>query len=159
MLPISIVCIGKLKDRFFEEAGQEYLKYLKQYARTEIAELPAAALPDNPSPSQTQAALDKEAELILKRIPDNAFAAALCIEGKQLASEDMAQLLKENQQTGKSVVFIIGGSYGLAPQVKQRANVRISMSKMTFPHRLARIMLLEQIYRGFTINAGKTYHK
>ena len=116
-------------------------------------------MPDNPAQSQIQTALEKEAEAILKRIPDSAFVAVLCIEGKQYSSEDMAELLKTNQQTGKPVFFIIGGSYGLSDTVKKRANVRLSMSRMTFPHRLARIMLLEQIYRGFTINAGKTYHK
>ncbi len=159
MLPVTILTIGRLKDRFFEDASTEYMKYLKQFAKTEIVEIPAATLPDNPAQSQIQTALDKEAELLLKRIPDSAFVAALCIEGKQYSSEDMAELLKTNQQTGKPVFFIIGGSYGLAETVKKRANVRLSMSRMTFPHRLARIMLLEQIYRGFTINAGKTYHK
>lgn len=159
MLPISVLTVGRLKDRFFEDASAEYLKYLKQFAKTEIAEIPAATLPEDPAVSQIQAALEKEADALLKRIPDNAFVAALCIEGKQFSSEDMADLLKSNQQTGKPVVFIIGGSYGLAERVKKRADVRLSMSRMTFPHRLARIMLLEQIYRGFTINAGKTYHK
>ncbi len=159
MLPVTVITIGRLKDRFFEDASAEYLKYLKQYAKAEIIELSAATLPDAPADSQIESALDKEADAILKRIADNAFVAALCIEGKQFSSEDMANLLKTNQQTGKPVVFIIGGSYGLSERVKKRADVRLSMSRMTFPHRLARIMLLEQIYRGFTINAGKTYHK
>ena len=159
MLPITIITIGRLKDRFFEDASAEYMKYLKQFAKTDIIEIPAVTLPDAPAPSQIQTALEQEAEQILKRIPNNAFVAAMCIEGKQISSEDMADLLKQNQQTGKSVVFVIGGSYGLADTVKKRADARISMSRMTFPHRLARIMLLEQIYRGFTINAGKTYHK
>ena len=159
MLPISVITVGRLKDRFFEDASAEYMKYLKQFSKTEIIEIPAVTLPDNPAQSQIQAALEKEAEAILKRIPDTAFVAAMCIEGKQISSEDMAEMLKSNQQTGKPVVFIIGGSYGLSDTVKKRANTRISMSRMTFPHRLARIMLLEQIYRGFTINAGKTYHK
>lgn len=159
MLPVTIITIGRLKDRFFEDASSEYLKYLKQYAKTEIVEIAAASLPDEPAVSQIEAALEKEADAILKRIPDNAFVAALCIEGKQFSSKDMANLLKTNQQTGKPVFFIIGGSYGLSERVKKRADVRLSMSRMTFPHRLARIMLLEQIYRGFTINAGKTYHK
>lgn len=159
MLPITVITVGKLKDRFFEDASAEYMKYLKQFSKTEIIEIPAATLPDAPAASQIQSALEKEAEQILKRIPNNAFVAAMCIEGKQISSEDMAEMLKTNQQTGKSVVFVIGGSYGLAETVKKRADARISMSRMTFPHRLARIMLLEQIYRGFTINAGKTYHK
>ncbi len=159
MLPITVITVGRLKDRFFEDASAEYMKYLKQFSKTEIIEIPAATLPDAPAASQIQSALEKEAEQILKRIPNNAFVAAMCIEGKQISSEDMADLLKTNQQTGKSVVFVIGGSYGLAETVKKRADARISMSRMTFPHRLARIMLLEQIYRGFTINTGKTYHK
>lgn len=159
MLPVSLVTVGRLKDRFFEDASAEYLKYLKQYAKTQMIEIPAANLPDEPAATQIAAALDKEADAILKRIPDDGFVAALCIEGKPFSSEDMAGLLKTNQQTGKPVFFVIGGSYGLSERVKNRADVKLSMSRMTFPHRLARIMLLEQIYRGFTINAGKTYHK
>ena len=159
MLPVTILTVGRLKDRFFEDASAEYLKYLKQFAKSEIIEIPAVTLPDNPAPSQIQSALEKEAEQILKRIPDSAFVAALCIEGKQFSSEDMAELLKANQQTGKPVFFIIGGSYGLSDTVKKRANVKLSMSRMTSPHRLAIIILLEQIYSVFTINAGKTYQK
>ena len=159
MLPVTILTVGRLKDRFFEDASAEYMKYLKQFSKTEIVEIPAATLPDNPAQTQIQTALDKEAEAILKRIPDSAFVAALCIEGKQYSSEDMAELLKANQQTGKPVFFIIGGSYGLSDTVKKRANVRLSMSRMTFPHHLARVMVGEQIYRAFTIIEGSKYHK
>ena len=159
MLPVTILCVGKLKDAFFTDAANEYLKRLKAYAKTEITEIPAAVLPENPAPALINAALEKEADELLRRIPSSAFVTALCIEGKGCSSEDFAALLGDCSQKGKPIVFLIGGSYGLAERVKKRADARLSMSPMTFPHRLARIMLLEQIYRGFTICAGKAYHK
>lgn len=160
MLSINIICVGRLKDKFFEEAAGEYLKRLKSYAKVTITEIKAVELPDEPNASQISAALEKEGSEILKKIPSNAKVVTLCIEGKLFSSEDTAKLLSDTALSGCSeIVFIIGGSYGLSENVKQRSDVRLSMSKMTFPHRLARIMLLEQIYRGFKINAGEKYHK
>lgn len=160
MMTVDLICVGRLKDKFFEEASGEYLKRLKAYAKVNITEIKAVELPDEPNASQISAALEKEGSEILKKIPFNAKVVTLCIEGKLFSSEDTAKLLADTALSGCSeIVFIIGGSYGLSDNVKQRSDVRLSMSKMTFPHRLARIMLLEQIYRGFKINAGEKYHK
>jgi len=161
---ITIICIGKLKDKFFKEASSEYEKRLGPFCKLEIIEINPAPLPDSPNEAQIAAGLEKEAELILKKIPPNALGYALCVEGKQLSSEELAAELGAElgaaalSGSGK-ICFIIGGSHGLAERVKAAANARLSMSKMTFPHRLARIMLLEQIYRAFMINAGTAYHK
>ena len=160
MLTVDIICVGRLKDRFFEDAADEYLKRLKAYAKVNITEIKAVELPDEPNASLIAAALEKEGSEILKKIPSNAKVVTLCIEGNLFSSEDTAKLLSDTALAGRSeIVFIIGGSYGLSDAVKKRSEVRLSMSKMTFPHRLARIMLLEQIYRGFKINSGEKYHK
>ena len=160
MLSVNIICVGRLKDKFFEDASAEYLKRLKAYAKVNVSEIKAVDLPDEASSALINAALEKEGTEIIKKIPSNARVVALCIEGKLYSSEDTAKLLFDTALSGCSdIVFIIGGSYGLSDTVKQRADIKLSMSKMTFPHRLARIMLLEQIYRGFKINAGEKYHK
>ena len=160
MQTVTIISVGKLKDAFFEMASDEYLKRLKAYAKVNIIEIKAGVLPDNPKDGEISAVLEREGEEILKKIPSSAKVVTLCIEGRLYSSEDMARLLSDTALSGIShIVFIIGGSYGLADKVKNRSDVRLSMSKMTFPHRLARIMLLEQIYRGCKINAGEAYHK
>ena len=160
MLSVDIICVGKLKDAFFEDASDEYLKRLKAYCRMNVTEIKAASLPDDPNDTQINAALEKEGSEILKKIPSSAKVVTLCIEGKLYSSEDMGVLFNNVSNSGCSqIVFIIGVSYGLSENVKKRSDIRMSMSKMTFPHRLARIMLLEQIYRGFKINAGEKYHK
>ena len=157
---ITIICIGKLKDKFFKEASSEYEKRLGPFCKLEIIEISPAPLPDSPNEAQIAAGLEKEAELILKKIPPNAPGYALCVEGKHLSSEELAAELGAAALSGSGkICFIIGGSHGLAERVKAAANARLSMSRMTFPHRLARIMLLEQIYRAFMINAGTAYHK
>lgn len=160
MQTITIISVGKLKDAFFEMASDEYLKRLKVYAKVNIIEIKAGQLSENPKESEINSVLEKEGDEILAKIPPKAKVISLCIEGKLYSSEDMARLLSDSALSGIShVVFIIGGSYGLSEKVKSRSSVRLSMSKMTFPHRLARIMLLEQIYRGCKINAGESYHK
>ncbi len=160
MQTVTIISVGKLKDAFFEMASDEYLKRLKGFAKVNVIEIKAGGLPESPSDHEINTVLEKEGEEILKKIPQSAKVVSLCIEGKLYSSEDMARLLSDTALSGTShVVFIIGGSYGLAEKVKARTSVRLSMSKMTFPHRLARIMLLEQIYRGYKINAGESYHK
>ena len=160
MLTVSVLAVGRLKDRFYEDAAAEYVKRLGAYAKVNIIEVKAADLPENPSAAEIENALLKEGRALLSKLPQTAFVAALCIEGKQYSSEDMATLLSNAALRGDShVVFIIGGSYGLSDEVKRRADVRLSMSRMTFPHRLARVMLLEQIYRGFKIGRGEKYHK
>ena len=160
MLNISILCVGKLKERFYTEAAAEYVKRLGGYCRLNLAELPEERLPERPSRAQIDAALVREGEALLQRIPKGALAVALCVEGRLLSSEDLARRMSDWMLEGRSsVVFLIGGSYGLAPRVKDAAVLRLSMSPMTFPHHLARVMLLEQIYRAFKIREGSSYHK
>ncbi len=160
MQTVTIISVGKLKDAFFNEASDEYLKRLKAFAKMNVIEIKAGVLPENPKDSEINAVLEKEGEEILKKIPSGAKVVSLCIEGKLYSSEDLAHLFESTALSGTShIIFIIGGSYGLADKVKSRSDIRLSMSKMTFPHRLARIMLLEQIYRACKINAGEAYHK
>ena len=155
MQTVQILALGKCKEGYLREACREYEKRLSRYCRLQITELEPAALSQNPSEKEIAATLEKEGAELLKR------AKGYCIEGKQLTSPDLAEKLEQAAQGGYSgaVTFLIGSSYGLAPAVKQRAQLRLSMSAMTFPHQLARVMLLEQIYRGYQILAGTKYHK
>lgn len=160
MLSVKFICVGKLRERFYIDAFHEYAKRLNAYCRLEVTEPTEFRLPDSPSAAEIAAALDREAEEILKAIPADAWVVALCVEGKQLPSEAMAELIAARENSGKPrLCFVIGGSYGLSEKVKERADLRLSMSKMTFPHHLARIMLAEQLYRGFKIREGSRYHK
>lgn len=160
MLSVSLICVGRLKDAFFEDAAAEYLKRLKAFAKVQVHEVKACELCPEPGEAQIASALEKEGEQIIKKIPRGAAVVSLCIEGRLFSSEDTARLLSDTALSGKSeICFIIGGSFGLCDRVKNLSSVKLSMSKMTFPHRLARIMLLEQLYRGFKINAGEKYHK
>lgn len=160
-MPVSveIVCVGRLKDRFFEDASKEYLKRLSAFCKINVTEVPAAPLSDDPSPGEIKAALAKEAAAIKSKIKRTATVYPLCIEGREMTSEGLAEEIERRTVSGASdLTFIIGGSYGLDDGIKKLGPM-LSMSKMTFPHRLARIMLLEQLYRAFTITAGKKYHK
>lgn len=160
MLSVHLICVGKLKEKFYLEACAEYLKRLTLYCRLTLTELPEAKLPQNPSLGEVAAALDKEGHAIRSKIPPNSSVVALCVEGKMRSSEELACLVRTWEQTAaKHLVFVIGGSYGLHPSVKAEAWVQLSMSPMTFPHHLARVMVLEQIYRAFKINEGSSYHK
>ncbi len=160
MLKITLITVGKLKDKFFADASREYEKRLSAYCKLSIVEITAARLSSEPSESEISAALDDEAAKILRAIPPRAAVVPMCIEGTQLSSEQLSEKIEKLQIEGYSeLCFIIGGSYGLAEQVKRHAVLKLSMSKMTFPHRLARIMLLEQVYRAFRITTGGTYHK
>ena len=160
MQKIFILAVGRLKEQFYKEAEQEYDKRLGGFCDLQIIEIPQAPLPQNPSDGQIEAALSTEAEQIFAKLPKQAEVISLCIEGKQLSSEGLSETLTANADIGSGVLaFIIGGSFGLAAQVKAKSKLRLSMSKMTFPHRLARVMLLEQIYRGYQIAAGSRYHK
>ncbi len=160
MLNIKIICVGKLKEKFYLAAAAEYQKRLTTLCRLEIEELPESRLSAEPSAAEISAALKKEAESILLRVPAGAVTVAMCIEGRELDSVKFSQMLDMCALNGKSkICFLIGGSVGLDEELKQRADLRISMSPMTFPHHLARIMLLEQIYRGFQISSGSKYHK
>ena len=160
MQRITLLCVGKLKEAFYAEAAAEYVKRLSRYCKLEIVELPEERLPGDPSPAQIDAALAKEAEAIRGKLPPASSLVALCVEGKMRSSEELAQLMATWANRGeKRLVFLIGGSHGLHGSLKAQAWARLSMSPMTFPHHLARVMLLEQIYRGFKIQEGSPYHK
>ncbi len=160
MQNVTVLCVGKLKERFFADACAEYRKRLTRLCSLTVTELPEERLGDAPSRAQIDAALEKEALAIERQLPRGGVVAALCIEGKLLTSEELSAALSRCALRGASqVTFLIGGSFGLAERVKQRADLRISMSPMTFPHHLARVMLLEQLYRAYQIQAGTKYHK
>lgn len=160
MLKVTVICVGKLKEKFYIQAAQEYQKRLKAFCKLEVVELPEGKLPSSPTLGQIEAALDQQGDAILAKLPKSGKVAAMCVEGTPLSSEEFSQTLGGWMLGGASeVVFLVGGSHGLSPRVKRRADVRVSMSRMTFPHHLARVMLLEQLYRAFTIQAGSGYHK
>ena len=160
MLSVHLICVGKLKEKFYLDACAEYMKRLSPYCKLTLTELPEVKLPQNPSLGKITAALDKEGDAIRAKIPPNSSVVALCVEGKTRSSEELADLVRTwEQNAAKHLVFVIGGSYGLHPSIKAEAWVRLSMSPMTFPHHLARVMVLEQIYRAFKINEGSSYHK
>ena len=160
MQRVTVLCVGKLKERFYLDAAAEYAKRLSRYCRLELAELPEERLPEDPSPAQIRAALEKESAAIQARAPAGALLIALCIEGTLYSSEELAgRMAAWAAQGAGSLAFVIGGSFGLDTALKARAAERLSMSPMTFPHHLARVMLLEQIYRAYQINAGGKYHK
>ena len=160
MFDITLIAMGKLKEKFYLSAAEEYTKRLKGYCNFQIIELPEHRLPDDPSPAEISAGLEKEADLILSKIPKGAWFCTFTPEGKVLSSEDFAQRMKEVKLSGKSsACFLIGSSFGISPKVKERADFKLSMGPMTFPHHLARIMVLEQIYRAEAIQAGSKYHK
>ena len=158
MMKIKIISLGRLKEKFFIEAAMEYEKRLKRYADLSTEEIEPLPLPENPSDSQIEAALEKEAKKIEKKITGKKVYA-LCVEGEQVSSVEFADMLKKDENGGTEIAFLIGSSYELSKSIKQKAAKRISFSKMTFPHRLFRVMLLEQIYRAFKINEGSKYHK
>ncbi|MCI9445286.1 MAG: 23S rRNA (pseudouridine(1915)-N(3))-methyltransferase RlmH [Oscillospiraceae bacterium] len=160
MQRVTVICVGRLKEKFYISAVSEYVKRLGRYCRLEIIELPEQRLPENPAPAEIERALAKEAEAVRARLPNGAALAALCVEGELRSSEELAALLERQAGAGeKGLAFVIGGSYGLHPSVKAQAWLRLSMSPMTFPHHLARVMLLEQLYRSFQIREGGKYHK
>ncbi len=160
MISVTLICVGRLKEPFYLAAVEEYRKRLSGLCRLSLTELPESRLPDRPTQGQIDQALAQEAKLILERVPKGAALVPLCVEGKQLSSPELARSLERwAVQGGSSVIFVVGGSFGLHPSVKDRGLFRLSMSEMTFPHHLARVMLLEQIYRAFQINAGTRYHK
>ena len=160
MQKVTILCVGKLKEKFYMDAAAEYAKRLSRYCKLELVELPEERLPEDPSPAQIEAALLKEAAAIRAKLPSGAALVALCVEGELRSSEALARQMADwaSQGVGQ-LVFLIGGSFGLHPSIKEAAKLRLSMSPMTFPHHLARLMVLEQIYRAYQINAGTKYHK
>ena len=160
MLNVTVVCVGKLKEKFWTDACNEYAKRLKGFCSFSIVEVDEEKLPDVPSKIQIQNTLVKEGQRIISKIPKNSKVIAMCIEGKQRSSERLAKEFAEMAVNGaSSLTFVIGGSWGLSDEVKNMSVMRLSMSEMTFPHQLARVMLCEQIYRAFQINSNGKYHK
>ena len=160
MFDITLIVMGKLKEKFYISAAAEYEKRMKAYASFKIVELPEFRLPENPSPAEIQNGLEKEAEQILAKIPKGAWFCVLTPEGKLLSSEALADKMADVKNSGKSsACFLIGSSFGMAQRIKDKADFKLSMSPMTFPHHLARVMVLEQLYRAEAIQAGSKYHK
>lgn len=160
MQRVTVLCVGKLKEKFYLEAAAEYVKRLQRFCKLELVELPESRLPESPSPAEVQRALAAEAVAIRERLPRGGAIIALCIEGKPCSSVELSRRMEELAVAGKTqLTFLIGGSVGLDECLKRQADWRLSMSPMTFPHHLARIMLLEQIYRAYQISAGTKYHK
>ncbi len=160
MIKVTLIVLGKLKESYLRDACAEYEKRLSAFCKLDVVELNPVKLSDNPSDAQINDALEKESAEILRRIPQSSKVYSLCIEGKMLSSEKLSEEISLSAVSGSgNITFIIGSSFGLSPKVKQRSDVRLSMSPMTFPHQLARVMLFEQIYRAFQIMSGGKYHK
>ena len=157
---ITIICVGKIKEKYLKSAIDEYTKRLSRYCKLNIVELGDEKTPDNASEKEELIIKEKEGEAILKSIKDNMFVIALELKGNMLSSEDLSNYMKDLGIKGESnIAFIIGGSLGLSKAVLERSNYMLCFSKMTFPHQLFRVMLLEQVYRGFRIMSGEPYHK
>lgn len=157
---ISLITVGKIKEKYLRDALEEYAKRLSRYCRLDIIEVPDEKTPDNASEKEELMIKEKEGDLILKHIKDNMYVITLEILGKQITSEELAANIKELGVKGESnIAFVIGGSLGLSKVVLQRSDFKLSFSRMTFPHQLFRVMLLEQIYRAFRIINGEPYHK
>lgn len=160
MQKITVLCVGKLKEAFYAAAVAEYQKRLSRFCKLEICELAEQRLGDDPSPAEIEQALRREADAICEKLPHGGALIALCIEGTEMDSVTLSEKLGQFASAGYSqLTFLIGGSFGLHASVKARADLRLSMSPMTFPHHLARVMLLEQIYRAYQIETGTKYHK
>jgi len=160
MFDLTVIAMGRLKERFYLDAAAEYAKRLGAYCRFTLRELPEQPLPEDPSPAQIRQALEREAAEIEKSVPKGAWLAAFTPEGKELSSPELAETMARAKNGGKnSLCFVLGSSFGMADRVKTKADLRISMGPMTFPHHLARVMLLEQLYRSYKIIEGSRYHK
>lgn len=159
-MKIDIVCVGKIKEKYFTQAIEEYVKRLSRYCTIGIIEVPDEKTPDGASEGLENKIKSIEGEKLLKKIPEDAYVITLEIKGKQLSSTELAKKMSDLFVTGKShIVFVIGGSLGLSEEVMKRSDYALSFSAMTFPHQLMRVVLLEQIYRTFRINANEPYHK
>lgn len=157
----TVICTGSLKEQYWRDAEAEYSKRMSRFGGWQVIELPEAKLPNDPSPKEIDQALEKEADAILKRMNPQAYPIALCVEGTPYSSEQLAKLIQTIPQTeGKSeLLLIIGSSHGLSKRVKTACRLRLSVSPMTFPHQMMRVLLAEQCYRAHKINANESYHK
>ena len=156
---MALICMGKLKEKYWRDAAAEYEKRLSRFGKWETIELPDLPEPSNSSPAIEEQIKKKEGDAILSKVRDGDVVVCLCIDGKQMDSVQLSKKLTELIDTGRRVMFVIGGSLGLSDEVVRRAQLKLSFSPMTFPHQLARIMLLEQTYRALKIAAGERYHK
>lgn len=160
MINVHFIVLGKLKEKYMKEFATEYEKRLSAYCKLTVTELEPVKISDNPSQLEIENALSKETQMVKAKIPKGAFVFSMCIEGKQMSSEELSKKLDSIAVSGNStVVFIIGSSFGLSDEIKNMSDFKFSMSKMTFPHKLARIMLTEQVYRAFSISNNGKYHK
>ncbi len=156
---ITVICTGRLKEKYLTAASDEYKKRLSRFCRLDIIELPDEKIPKNASAKDEERILEKEGAAVLSKIPQGAFVCALCVEGDMVSSEDISAIIKDTSMTGRPLVFIIGSSLGLCEAVKKRSDKRLSFGRITLPHQLMRVVLLEQVYRGYKILSGETYHK
>ncbi len=159
MMNVTVIAVGKLKESFLRDGCAEYVKRLGAYAKVNIIEINEERCSDNPSDSEIQNVIKKEGERILKKIPKGAAVIPLCIEGKEYDSRDFSSLLESIALNSSHICFVIGGSFGLDAEVKAMGKVKLSFGKMTLPHQLARMVLLEQVYRAFSISNNSKYHK
>ena len=159
MANVTIVTVGSLKEGYLREAVAEYKKRLSQYARVDEIEIKEERISNEDNRAEIESALSREADKILSAIPKDSYKIALCVEGKQYNSEELAKLIGEGCDRGGKISLVIGSSYGLSERVKKECDVRLSFSKLTFPHQLMKVILFESLYRSFTILAGKRYHK
>lgn len=159
MLNVNILCVGKLKESYLRAAIEEYSKRMTPLCKLSIIELPEERVGENPSPAEIQKTVSAEGERIMQKLGKSDYVVAMCVEGKNISSEELSKKLDDIQQLAGTVDFVIGGSWGLSDALKARADFKLSMGKMTFPHQLFRVMLLEQIYRAFQISRGTKYHK
>ncbi len=158
-MKILLACVGKLREKHFALAAAEYLSRIQHYIPVEIAEIPALSESAGASDADRERIKKQESERLIERVPERSFVVAMDIRGRQLSSEAFAEFIEQRKMYGKDIAFLIGGSLGLSPDILRMSDMRLSMSDMTFPHQLARIMLLEQLYRGMKISAGEVYHK
>ena len=159
MMNVKFITLGTLKEAYLRDAAAEYEKRLGAFCRFDMVQLKEERLSDNPSDNEIKNALSKESEKIFAEIPPKAYCVAMCVEGKQLSSEELSQKIDEVALERGNICFIIGSSFGLSDAVKQRADMRLSIAKLTFPHQLMRVVLLEAVYRAFNISKGTKYHK
>lgn len=159
MISVNIVCVGKLKEQYLKDGCAEYLKRLKSFSKANIIEVSEERAGDNPSQSEINAVIEKEGRRIIEKIPKGSIVIPLCIEGKELSSPELSEEIEKISLDYSSIAFIIGGSFGLSDEVKSLGKIKLSFGKITLPHQLARLVLLEQIYRAFSISNNSKYHK
>ncbi len=159
MINVTVIAVGKLKESYLRDGCNEYIKRLGAYSKINIVEIDEEKICDNPSQNQIDSVIKKEGERIIKKIPKNSAVIPLCIEGKEYSSPEFSSLIEKISLENSSICFVIGGSFGLSEDVKKLGNIKLSFGKMTLPHQLARMVLLEQVYRAFSISNNSKYHK